>query len=165
VPTIIRDLPFFDRPTTVSVLGRQIEVKRDQIILWVSLAPHGIELYDQRLVFPAVLDTGCNHSFVMRQQHLVEWSGVPLGQLRRLGSARVYGQLVPLLAANIWLHPNRPREHNAVSGAAPFLWNSIKVWQSFPRPQDIPIHVCRCLGCERCGGTICILPWMVTGAE
>jgi len=103
------------------VLGHTIEIKRDQIIVWVSLAPQGFSPLPQARLFPAVVDTGCNHSFVMRQQHLLEWSGAPLDSLRILGSAKIYGQSVPLLAANIWLHANRPGSRDERTNERPHL--------------------------------------------
>ncbi len=36
--TIVRNLPFFSRPTKVNFQGREVSVKADQIIVWVSLA-------------------------------------------------------------------------------------------------------------------------------
>ena len=66
VSAILRDLPYSDRPSTVEVYGRTFAVKRDQIILWISLSEKGLEQPDPRTPrFPAILDTGCNCNLLM----------------------------------------------------------------------------------------------------
>ena len=73
---IVRNLPFYDHATAVEFRGRSIPVKHDQIIVWVSLSEMGQRQLDPNAPrLPAVLDTGCNHAFVIRQRHLVEWAG------------------------------------------------------------------------------------------
>ena len=86
MPAIIRNLPFSDRSTTVQVRGRPVRIKRDQIIVWVSVAGKGERtLHPNTPRLPAILDTGSNHNFVMRQSQLLEWAGIHPEYLRNLG--------------------------------------------------------------------------------
>ncbi len=134
---IIRNLPFYDHATTVEVRGRPVEVKRDQMIVWVSLSEMGMRHLDRNAPrLPAVLDTGCNHALVIRQQHLVEWAGVRAEHLRRLRPTRVYGTSAPQLAANIWLHPNQPGRRDEFSAQRPFLLTTEQGIAVVPRAAD-----------------------------
>ena len=122
MPAILRKLPFYDHPTTAQVGGRSVAVKRDQIVVWVSLSEIGLRQLDPLTPrFPTILDTGCNHSFVIRERHLLDWTGIPPGVLRRLASTRLHGKPVGQFAANVWLHPNRPGHRDEFSGQPPLL--------------------------------------------
>jgi len=125
LPTIIRNLPFFDRSTTAEVRGRAVPIRQDLIVVWVSISEAGVEqLHPKAPRFPAVLDIGCNHSFVIRERHLVEWAGIHPGYLRRLRPTRIYGSASPQMAANVWLHPNRSGHRDDFSAQPPFLVES-----------------------------------------
>jgi hypothetical protein len=122
VSAILRHLPFYDHPTTAQVSGCSIVVKRDQIIVWVSLSEMGSRQLDPRTrSFPAILDTGCNHSFVIGERHLMDWADIQPGFLRRLGPTRLHGKPVPQFAANVWLRPNQPGHRDEFSAQPPFL--------------------------------------------
>lgn len=55
MPSIIRDLPYFDQATRVQVLGRPFSVKRDQIVVWISITEQGIQEFDPRVPrFPGI---------------------------------------------------------------------------------------------------------------
>ena len=65
---IIQELPYFSRPTSVEIRGRLLPVKRDQIIVWVSVADRGGDQLDPHTPrIPAILDTGCNVSATERR--------------------------------------------------------------------------------------------------
>jgi len=65
VPTIIRDLPYFDKETSVTVRGREYPVFSYQIVLWVGVGPKGLDTLDPNAPrFPAILDTGFTHNFL-----------------------------------------------------------------------------------------------------
>ncbi len=75
--TVLRDLPYFDSRTVVEVRNRQVPIKPQQIVVWVSLA----EIEQSYLVsgsprFPAILDTGFSHNFAIREEHLNQWAGL-----------------------------------------------------------------------------------------
>jgi hypothetical protein len=122
VPAIIRNIPFFDRPTTVQVRGRSVRVKPDQIVVWVSVSEMGLrQLHPDTPRLPAILDTGSNHNFVIRRSQLLEWAGIHPEYVGSLGPTRLHGRRLPQLAANVWLHPNRPRVRDEFAEDAPFL--------------------------------------------
>lgn len=101
VPSIIRDLPYFDQPTRVQVRGRSFSVKRDQIVVWINITEQGIKQLDPRVPrFPAILDIGCNYNLLINEQHLTGWAGIQPGYLRQLVRMRGAGEPVSHLAAN-----------------------------------------------------------------
>ena len=117
---IIRKLPFFDLPNTVQVRGQSVRVKRDQIIIWVSVVEKGVRtLHPDTPRLPAILDTGNNHNFVIRRRHLVDWAGIHPEYLRNLGPTRLRGRILPQLGANVWLHPNRPGHRDELAERPP----------------------------------------------
>jgi len=115
-------LPFYDRSTSVQVRRHSVPVKREQIIVWVSLVEMGLQQIDPDWPrIPAILDIGCNHNFMIHEEHLVQWAGIHAQYLRPLGKTRVSGKQVSQLAANVWLHPNRPDRRDEFSSKPPFL--------------------------------------------
>ena len=85
MPTIIRDLPYFDQPTRVQVRGRWFSVAREQTIVWIGITEEGIQDLDPRTpCFPAILDIGCNYNLLINEQHLTGWAGIQPGYLRQL---------------------------------------------------------------------------------
>jgi hypothetical protein len=121
VPYLVRKLPFHSTRTSVTVQGRVVPIKADQIIVWVSLArggAAGLERGSSR--FPAILDTGHNHNFSIQEQQLIEWAHVDPRTLSRLGEIRLGGDRLPLLEANVWLYPNVPGKPDLAASGAPF---------------------------------------------
>jgi hypothetical protein len=118
MPTIIRQLPFSDKRTSLSVPGGTVSVKPFQIVLSVSLSlPSEGELHPRTPRLPAVLDTGCNGTFVLSEQQLNRWAGLRREHLRRVDEMTVYGNKVPVFAAALWLHPNvAGRREDSASG-------------------------------------------------
>jgi hypothetical protein len=118
VPTIIRELPYFETEKSVTVRGREYPVLSYQIVLWVSVSRKGLDsLEASSPPFPTVLDTGFTHNFLIQLDQLKSWVGLMPEHLKQLGHFRAYGELVPLHAANVWLHPNAPGERDQLSGA------------------------------------------------
>lgn len=137
MPIIIRDLPFYDRPTSVQVRGRSVVVRRDQIIVWVSLSEIGRRKLDPKTArFPAILDTGCNHSFVLREQHLVEWAGIHPDFLHRFGPMRLYGMAMPQLAQLFGCTRIDLGCATSFHVASRICWRSTKGLLSCRNPQD-----------------------------
>ena len=101
---ILDRLPFAEEQTSVLTPDGVAVVKPFQIIVWVSLAtPDDRTLPPGTPRFPAILDTGNNHNFAIRHEQLERWSRLTL--LRR-GQVSFNDQIVPLLAAHLWIHPN-----------------------------------------------------------
>jgi hypothetical protein len=101
---VLRNLPFSDRPTSVTVAGEIIPVRAYQIVVWVSLLQTG----HQSEPFPAVLDTGHSHNFSIREGHLKAWAAVDLADVPKRGMIAVNRLEVPLIVAELSIHRNRP---------------------------------------------------------
>jgi hypothetical protein len=93
---ILDRLPIYDEPSLIDVSGEMIQVHRNQVIVWVSLALKP---------FPAILDTGHSHNFSIARRHLERWGGA---ELEQIGQSRVSGKLVPQYATGLRLHRNVP---------------------------------------------------------
>ncbi len=118
--TILRALPFFDDPTFLNVQGERVRVKAHQIVLWVSLGlKNRNSPPDVKQRFPAILDIGHSHNFSLSEHHLVQWAGFSLQALPHLGRVRIHGRPVPLVALNIWIHYNQPRERDLLLPKSP----------------------------------------------
>jgi hypothetical protein len=63
--------------------------------------------------FPALLDTGNNFGFSVRDRHLREWAGIDPGLLEALGEITVDGKVVACREATVWLYPNVPGRQDA----------------------------------------------------
>jgi len=121
VPTIIRDLPYFDRATTITVRQHSFPVKPEQIVLWISVAEKGGRAWDPGTPrIPAILDTGCNHNLLINRRHLAVWAGIHAEYLRKLASIRVSGERVSQFAANVWLHSNVSGKRDELTAQPPF---------------------------------------------
>lgn len=138
---IIHELPYFEKPTSAQVHGRSVPVKREQIVLWVSVADLGLEELDPHTPrIPAILDTGCNHNFVINQRQLTAWAGIHPDYLPKLANVRVGGERVAQFAANIWLHPNVPRERDELTSGPPFRLELSPGIAVHPAKEGEPVH-------------------------
>ena len=119
--TVLRKLPFFKDPSTVTVRGEQVRVKRDQIIVWTSVSLPGQTVPAPTWPrFPAILDTGLSHNFALREEHLADWAVLPIQSLRRLEAARLSGVAAHLFDAHLWLYRNRPGRRDDFRNAPAF---------------------------------------------
>ena len=103
---ILDDLPYFDEMTDASFDHKVVKVKAYQIIVWMSLTrPLSIEAFlgldPPPRRFPAVLDTGLSHNFLMREEHLHEWANQSLQDFSMLRQMKVNGVPVPLYEADL----------------------------------------------------------------
>ena len=141
MPSIIRDLPYFDQPTRVQVRGRSFSVKRDQIVVWINITEQGIKQLDPRVPrFPAILDIGCNYNLLINEQHLTGWAGIQPGYLRQLVRMRVAGEPVSHLAANAWLYPNVPGKRDDLASLPPFLLELLPGIAVYPAKEGQPLY-------------------------
>jgi hypothetical protein len=105
---MLQQLPFFEIQTTAASPDGPVLVRPYQIMVWVSISEKGIGTLDPKAPrFPAVLDTGNNHNFALRQGQLERWAGLPLAGLFGLGRVFVGQQSLPLVGANVWVHRNK----------------------------------------------------------
>ncbi len=88
-----------------------MRVKPYQIVVAVSVSLLTLREWDPRMPrFPAIVDTGNNHNLSISRGHLLRWAGLPPEALRIIGAIRDRTQRIPLHAASVWLHRNRPGE-------------------------------------------------------
>jgi hypothetical protein len=97
-----------------------VRVKPLQIALRVSLTRRGLSGLGSAPPFPALLDTGNNHNFSIQSRHLLRWAGLDRGPLPTLGAVSERGKRIPLLGADLWIHPNRPGQLETWPGRPPF---------------------------------------------
>jgi len=123
MPAILRKMPFYDVFTTVEVQGRAYRIFPRQIIVWVSIGPKGVrELHPRVQRFPAVLDPGFTDNFLIHEQQLRQFAGLEPDHLKRLSELlRAHGRQIPVHAANVWIHRNRPGERDGSADRAPLL--------------------------------------------
>src|SRR5713101_9760563 len=136
---ILRNLPFRKDQDEV-VLGRErIPIKPYQIIAWFSLTTRNVvDLSPQAPRFPAILDIGHNHNFSIQQKHLDEWAELSADGLPSIGQVRDRGRLVPLCAANVWIHPNVAEKRDQLSLDPPFLLSLDQGIAVYPRELAFP---------------------------
>jgi len=108
---ILDCLPYFPDATIVPLREENVRVKPYQITVQMSISLRTLLEWDPRTPsFPAILDTGNNHNFSIRKEHLVRWAGIQPQALQQIGAIRERGQPIPLHAAAVWLHGNVPGE-------------------------------------------------------
>lgn len=121
MPTLLDRAPFPDVRTEVFVRNEFVRLRPNQIILRVSLTIPRVKSPNPLAVpFPVILDTGYTHTFALQEQHLFDWGGLRPDALPAVGTTSDRGTRVPLRAANIWVHPNRPRAREVNTERAPY---------------------------------------------
>jgi hypothetical protein len=112
----------------------------------VSVAARGLmDLPEGSPRFPAILDTGTNHNFSIRGEHVERWARL---RLRQRGKVRIWGDDVPLLAGSVWIHPNRRRKMDLAKGQPIRLEmrEGVIVYpENAPNPARLPILGLRAL--------------------
>src|SRR5438046_964378 len=130
-------MPFYETETMAQMPGGPIAVRAYQIIVWVSVSVKGLAELDPRSPrFQAVIDTGNNHNFAIRQEQLERWSAISLDELPPTGRVYLGRQIVPLVGANVWIYPNKRGERDTFSRQPAFqleLHDGIVVY-----PQGVP---------------------------
>lgn len=123
MPTVLRDLPFFNRDTTVEIHGRRYRVFARQHVVWVSITHKGLHEPSPGMPrFPAIYDSGFTRAFIIHRDQVRRFAGLDPRYLSPLLTPMYpHGRHIPVRAANVWLHPNRRGERDEFSGASPFL--------------------------------------------
>jgi hypothetical protein len=119
-------------------------VKPFQIVVMVSLSL-GDVLEPGARRFPAILDTGLNHNFAMRREHLDRWTALRLPTRKPV---TVRKQLIPLAIAHVWVYYNE-RGTNSASDRPPIRPHTpegIAIFpEDAPNPARLPILGLRAL--------------------
>jgi hypothetical protein len=119
---ILDRLPYATEHVTEAVRSESVRVRPFQIIVRISVSPLTMPGWDPRAPhFPAILDTGNNHNFAIRRDHLIRWAGLQPDVLRVLGAMRERDQRLPLHAAGLWLHRNVSGERRTRDDREPYL--------------------------------------------
>ncbi|HEV3261574.1 MAG TPA: hypothetical protein VG013_32285 [Gemmataceae bacterium] len=136
---ILRRLPFFEQHSEVSVALERLAVKPYQIVVWVSVSAWKVvELPRDAPRMPAIFDTGHNHNLSIQRRHLIEWARLQPASLPQLGAITVDDEHLPLHAANVWLHSNRPGQRDQFSDQPPHCLELRQGIAIYPRGIDFP---------------------------
>jgi hypothetical protein len=169
VAIILRDLPFFEHPTSLSLPGGAvIGIKHHQIVIWVSVTRPGVVVFPPiARRFPAVLDIGFNDNFLIQEQQLLTWGGMDPAEMPVVEHLIADGRRIPLREATVWIHLNRPGFRDEFTSALPFcleLDTGIGVWPAIlPGARRLPLLGLRglrqgdlqlALDCRRCRVTL-----------
>jgi hypothetical protein len=104
---IVDRLPYSKKHSTLSFREETVRVKPYQIIIWVSVAPVSLREWNPSTpAFPAILDIGTNHNFIISRSHLIRWAGIQPEFLRALGATRLADKRLATREADIWLYSN-----------------------------------------------------------
>jgi hypothetical protein len=88
--------------------------------VWVSIHLADVLEWDAKTPrLPAIFDTGHNHNFSIREEHLVRWAGIRPSAMATLGALRERGKTIPLHIGSLWLHANRPGRLEAAEDRRP----------------------------------------------
>jgi hypothetical protein len=124
------------------VVGETLVIRAFQPILWVSVSLNAeAELSPEAVRFPAVLDTGSNHNFSIREEHLTRWAGYQPLSLPRIGQIAVGADKIPLLPLNVWVHRNKPGERDAFAPSRPFRVELVEGVAVYPRGVPNPARL------------------------
>jgi hypothetical protein len=133
MPYLLDFMPFSEEPGEVSIRGERVRIRANQIILWVTLSLQRVKAANLLATpFPAILDTGHNHTFSIHERHLTEWAGLRPDLLIALGTSRDRGQRILLRAANIWIHPNERGSRERLAERSPHLIEAKKGIAVYP---------------------------------
>jgi hypothetical protein len=136
---ILDRLPISSDRSSPGFGGRYITLHRNQILVWVSVQPAGgLEPEANAPRLPALLDTGNNFGFSVRDRQLREWAGIRPELLKPLGEAQIEGQAVERRTAAVWLFPNVPGRRDVSGSLPPFRLEMRKGIAVYPRDAAHP---------------------------
>lgn len=144
---LLDNMPISKEPGEVIVRDERIRIRAEQIMVWISLSRKLTEEQNPAIrPFPAILDTGLNHSLAISERHLHEWAGLNLDSLEIGGWIRDRGQRLLLRKANIWVHTNVSGSQERLVDSPPHLLRSrtgIAVYpgSEFPRLPIVGLKV------------------------
>jgi hypothetical protein len=119
---ILDQLPILEKQTFPKFDDKHIKVRRDQILVWVSIHLAGVLQPEKNIPkIPALLDTGFNFDFSIQDRHLREWAGINPALLPLLGDIEINDQTVNRHEAAVWLHPNVPGKREVAIEQPPYL--------------------------------------------
>jgi len=111
-------------------------VKPFQIVVMVSLSI-GDFLEPGVRRFPAILDTGLNHNFAIRREHLDRWTALRLPARKPI---TIRKKQIPLAAAHVWVYRNEPGT-NLPSDLVPIRLRTPEGIAIFPENEPNPARL------------------------
>jgi hypothetical protein len=133
---MLRKLPFFPTVHAVSVGDVQIVLRPYQLLTWIAVCSKGPTTYNESVaLIPAILDTGFNGGFAIRDEHLKQWGGMDARGFRLLGTERTERGAAEWRSANFWLHRNSSGMH-IPNRRQPIRLELDKGIMVFPRPSQ-----------------------------
>lgn len=139
MPVLLDRSPILPHSSEVVVRGERVPIKANQVIIWVTLtAKRTAAPNPSALPFPAVLDTGNNHTFAIRERHLIGWAGLRTDTLPMVGNIRDRGSRIPLREVQIWLHPNVRGERDQLADTDPHIISAPQGIAVYPAGSDFP---------------------------
>jgi hypothetical protein len=118
---VVRKLPYSDADRWVDVPdGTRFLIKRHQIVLWVSLVSvTSCPIRSGPRRFPALLDTGHGHNFLIKEEHVRDWAGLDPRSLNKVDELLINGVRTPSHSVDVWVHRNRLGDLDAIDDSPP----------------------------------------------
>jgi len=125
MPYLLNRMPFPGESGEIVVRGERVRIRKDQILIWMSLSSITANGPSPSAIpFPALLDTGHNHSFSINARLLSRWAGLPLDTLPTRGAIRFGEERIRLYRVNLWVHPNERGQREKFAVQPPHLLKS-----------------------------------------
>lgn len=108
--SVVHQMPYFGFAHRLDVNGEDVEILSHQPVVWVGLAPVGQSVpAADHPVFPAIVDTGCNTTFIISPTKLAKWCKVDWRDIPFHHGVELKHQGVPVphRRANLWIYANR----------------------------------------------------------
>jgi hypothetical protein len=126
VPTILKALPYDREPLYLPPDSqREARFFPHKSLITVSITPPGIywtEFESTPPAFLALLDTGCNHNFSIRQEDLWTSASLFTDELPFIlqPEEEINGVFTPFFDANLWIYRNKPGQRDEFLDVEPF---------------------------------------------
>jgi hypothetical protein len=116
---------------------RYVTIHANQILVWVSVHLSGILVPEENIPrFSALVDTGNNFGFSVRDRHLREWAGIDPDLLDVRGDIAIEGSVVTRRRSTVCLYANVPGWQDAASDRPPFRLEMSKGIAVYRRDAD-----------------------------
>lgn len=109
------------RPVVCPTTGRVLRAYHDQLVVWATLTPGKQPPPASPSLFPVLLDTGFNETFVMQRRQAEAWltpavfatfPGHPF-------QLKIGPELIPAWNVSLWVYPNVPGARDPDSSGSP----------------------------------------------
>lgn len=151
MPFRLTRVPLVEEEHTVTLGGVAISLRIYQPVIWVRLVPWVGSPHSEAVTFPAVMDTGNNHSFLIPASLFRAWTRLDPASFVTKHTVRVHGHELPCYGFNIEVY--RVRKGNTTQRRAGRLQTDRGVMivgeglePHFPR---LPVIGVRCLCASR----------------